>query len=87
MLANEDKASHCMYPAVFGMKELGQCLPSIDELRKSNRWWKIEPLKTLVTAYVIDGSFGPGHGGLLPYHAHLGNFRPDSPATKQQIVP
>ena len=34
MLANEDMASHCMYNTVFGVKELGQCSPSIDELRK-----------------------------------------------------
>ena len=36
MLANEDKASHCIYNTVFGVKGLGQCLPLIDELRKSN---------------------------------------------------
>ena len=36
MLANEDKASHCIYTMVFAVKELGQCLPLIDELRKSN---------------------------------------------------
>ena len=76
MLANEDKASHCIYITVFGVKELGQCLPSIDELRKSNNSWTMAPLKTSVTAYVIDGSLTiMVMEGCCPKHAHLGNFR------------
>ena len=55
ILANGDNVPHCMYTIVCGLKELGQCLPSIDELRKSHNRWTIEPLKTSATAYVIDG--------------------------------
>ena len=55
MLANEDYVPHCVYTIVCGLKELGQCLPSIDELKKSNNQSTIEPLKTSATAYVIDG--------------------------------
>lgn len=45
----------CMYTILYGLKGLGQYLPSIDELRKSHNRWTIEPLKTPATAYVIDG--------------------------------
>ena len=82
MLANEDKASHCIYNTVFGVKELGQCLPSIDELSNSNNSWTMAPLKTSATAYVIDGSWTiMVMEGCCPKLSSLGNSSP-----KQQIL-
>ena len=34
MLANEDNVPHCMYTIVYGLKELGQCLPSIERAKE-----------------------------------------------------
>ena len=33
-LANEDYIPHCMYTIVYGLKELGQCLPSIERAKE-----------------------------------------------------